>query len=413
MVHTPRVVVGMSGGVDSSVAALLLKEQGFEVIGIFMKNWDDTDETGHCTAEDDFADVRRVAEHIGIPYYAINFEEAYRERVFEYFLSEYRLGRTPNPDVMCNREIKFGEFLDAALKLGADYVAMGHYARRYPAVLAPRSGPTSADASVHEFFDQQAASDAASGKVLLLRGVDPKKDQSYFLHQLDQKQLSRALFPIGAFTKDEVRRIARDKGLATAHKKDSTGICFIGERDFRAFLKSYLPARPGAIVDVDSGRVIGEHAGLMYYTHGQRQGLGIGGGVGHGAPWFVAEKDVGTNVLYVAEGKDHPALYATRLVARSVHWISGTAPKEGMHLFAKFRYRQSDQGVRIRYHQDGAVEVIFDTPQRAITPGQSVVFYEGDVCLGGGVIDQVERPYFMERKMHVSEALARVLMVDA
>ncbi|PTQ56001.1 MAG: tRNA-specific 2-thiouridylase MnmA [Candidatus Carbobacillus altaicus] len=402
MSHTPRVVVGMSGGVDSSVAALILKEQGFDVIGVFMKNWDDTDEMGHCTAEDDFADVRKVAEQIGIPYYALNFEKEYRERVFDYFLSEYRLGRTPNPDVMCNREIKFGEFLDAALKLGADYVAMGHYARRFPTVDALQA------------TGQGTPEDGCDvPKVALLRGVDQKKDQSYFLHQLHQQQLSRALFPIGDFTKEEVRRIARDKGLATADKKDSTGICFIGERDFRTFLKTYLPARPGPIVDVESGRVIGEHAGLMYYTHGQRQGLGIGGGVGSGAPWFVAEKDVGTNVLYVAEGREHPALYATRLVASGVNWISGAQPEDGTHLAAKFRYRQSDQGVRIRLLPEGSVEVIFDTAQRAITPGQSVVFYEGDVCLGGGVIDQVERPYFMTRTIDISETLARVLMVDA
>lgn len=359
-----RVVVGMSGGVDSSVAAYLLKEQGYEVIGLFMKNWDEADEWGRCTADEDFADVRRVATQIEIPYYSVNFEKEYKERVFAYFLEEYRRGRTPNPDVMCNPEIKFGEFLKKAMEIGADLVAMGHYAR------------------VRE----------KDGLFYLLRGVDERKDQSYFLHRLDQDQLSKAIFPLGEMTKQEVRGIAERIGLATAKKKDSTGICFIGERDFKAFLKQYLPARPGDIVNVDDGRVIGKHDGLMYYTYGQRSGLGIGG-VGTGEPWFVAEKDLDRNILYVAQGEKHPALYATSLTAERVNWILGAPPASTFTCTAKFRYRQPDQEVEVIVGEE-EVEVRFLNPQKAITPGQAVVFYDGEICLGGGFIDRVERPYF-------------------
>jgi tRNA-specific 2-thiouridylase len=273
-----RVVVGMSGGVDSSVAALLLKEQGYEVIGLFMKNWDDTDETGHCTAAEDFEDVRRVASHLGIPYYSVNFEKEYAERVFSYFLEEYRRGRTPNPDILCNREIKFGEFLNKALQLGADRIATGHYAR-----LAEEGG-----------------------EYRLLRGADPDKDQSYFLYALNQEQLSKAIFPIGHLRKREVREIAEKAGLPTAKKKDSTGICFIGERNFKEFLSQYLPAQPGEMRTL-SGEYKGRHDGLMYYTLGQRRGLGIGGS-GTGEPWFVVGKDLEKNILYVEQGRDHPAL---------------------------------------------------------------------------------------------------------
>ncbi|WP_019423636.1 tRNA 2-thiouridine(34) synthase MnmA [Paenibacillus sp. OSY-SE] len=357
-----RVVVGMSGGVDSSVTALLLKQQGYDVIGIFMKNWDDTDEFGHCTAEEDAEDVRRVCEQIGIPYYTVNFEEQYFDKVFSYFLDEYRRGRTPNPDVMCNREIKFGEFLQKALDLGADYLATGHYAR----VVHEDSGHT------------------------LLRGIDSNKDQTYFLNALSQEQLAKAMFPIGHLPKPEVRRLAEAAGLATAKKKDSTGVCFIGERNFKQFLSQYLPAQPGEMVDIRTNEVMGRHDGLMYYTLGQRQGLGIGGS-GTGEPWFVAEKDLQHNILYVVQGDHHPSLYSTGLLASQVNWISGDMPEGPIRCTAKFRYRQPDQGVTLMKNADGTVEVTFDEHQRAVTPGQAVVFYDGEVCLGGGTIDAVRK----------------------
>ncbi|WP_046227119.1 tRNA 2-thiouridine(34) synthase MnmA [Paenibacillus dauci] len=362
-----RVVVGMSGGVDSSVTALLLKEQGYDVIGIFMKNWDDTDEFGNCTAEDDAEDVRRVCEQIGIPYYTVNFEKEYFDKVFSYFLDEYKRGRTPNPDVMCNREIKFGEFLNKALDLGADYVATGHYAR-----------------VIEE-----------DGQYKLLRGVDNNKDQTYFLNALSQQQLSKAMFPIGHLPKPEVRRIAAEANLYTAKKKDSTGVCFIGERNFREFLSNYLPAKSGEMVDIATGEVKGRHDGLMYYTLGQRQGLGIGGS-GNGNPWFVADKDLEKNILYVVQGDAHPSLYSTGLIASGVNWIDGSTPAAGTTVTcaAKFRYRQPDQGVTLTWQEDGTVHVQFDVQQKAITPGQAVVFYDGDLCLGGGTIDVVEKvPY--------------------
>lgn len=352
-----RVVVGMSGGVDSSVAALLLKQQGYDVIGIFMKNWDDTDEFGHCTATEDFEDVARVCEQIGIPYYGVNFEKEYMERVFQYFLDEYRKGRTPNPDVMCNKEIKFKELLDRALELGADYLATGHYAR------------------VRQ----------VDGRCELIRAVDDNKDQTYFLHTLQQHPLSRAMFPIGDLPKPKVREIAAANGLATATKKDSTGICFIGERNFRQFLSTYLPAQPGEMRTVD-GQRIGRHDGLMYYTIGQRHGLGIGG-VGTGEPWFVVDKDLQNNVLIVAQGDDHPRLYALSLTASQLSWVAEEPPAQEFRCTAKFRYRQPDQPVTVRLTGQDTCEVVFDTPQRAITPGQSVVLYEGDVCLGGGIIE--------------------------
>ncbi|WP_018757096.1 tRNA 2-thiouridine(34) synthase MnmA [Paenibacillus terrigena] len=360
-----RVIVGMSGGVDSSVTALLLKEQGYDVIGIFMKNWDDTDEFGHCTAEDDAEDVRRVCEQIGIPYYTVNFEKQYFDKVFSYFLDEYKRGRTPNPDVMCNREIKFGEFLQKAMDLGADYLATGHYAR-----------------VVEE-----------DGEFKLLRGVDSNKDQTYFLNALNQQQLSKAMFPIGHLPKKEVRRIAEEAGLATAKKKDSTGVCFIGERNFKEFLSNYLPAKSGKMVDIRTGEVKGQHDGLMYYTLGQRQGLGIGGS-GSGEPWFVADKDLEQNILYVVQGDQHISLYSHGLTATGVNWIRGNdevVPGESMRCTAKFRYRQPDQGVTITWLTADTAEVKFDQPQKAVTPGQAVVFFDGDVCLGGGTIDQVHK----------------------
>lgn len=355
-----RVVVGMSGGVDSSVTALLLKQQGFDVIGVFMKNWDDTDEFGICTAEEDAEDVRRVCDQIGIPYYTVNFEEEYRDKVFEYFLEEYRRGRTPNPDVMCNREIKFGEFLQKALDLGAEVIATGHYAR----------------VALH------------NGQYELQRGVDTNKDQSYFLHALNQSQLARAMFPIGHLNKPDVRKIAEAAGLATAKKRDSTGVCFIGERNFKEFLSQYLPAKPGNMVDLVSGDVKGRHDGLMYYTLGQRQGLGIGGS-GNGEPWFVADKDLESNTLYVVQGDTHSSLYSVALTASDVNWISPEALLAPIRCTAKFRYRQPDQGVTITPQENGCFHVSFDTPQKAITPGQAVVFYDGAVCLGGGTIDKV------------------------
>ncbi|MFC5650137.1 tRNA 2-thiouridine(34) synthase MnmA [Paenibacillus solisilvae] len=359
-----RVVVGMSGGVDSSVTALLLKQQGYDVIGIFMKNWDDTDEFGQCTAEEDAEDVRRVCDQIGIPYYTVNFEKAYFEKVFTYFLDEYRLGRTPNPDVMCNREIKFGDFLRKAVDLGADYLATGHYARleRLP-----------------------------GGETKLLRGEDSNKDQTYFLSALNQDQLRKAMFPIGHLPKPEVRRIAEQFGLATAKKKDSTGVCFIGERNFKQFLSGYLPAQPGAMIDIETGETKGRHDGLMYYTLGQRQGLGIGGS-GNGEPWFVAAKDLKENILYVVQGDQHPSMYSISLTATGVNWISPKRPEGSIQVTAKFRYRQPDQGVTLTFKEDGTTaEVVFDKPQKAITPGQAVVFYDGDVCLGGGTIDIVHQ----------------------
>ncbi|MET3699998.1 tRNA (5-methylaminomethyl-2-thiouridylate)-methyltransferase [Bacillus oleivorans] len=353
-----RVVVGMSGGVDSSVTALLLKEQGYDVVGIFMKNWDDTDENGVCTATEDYNDVIRVCNQIGIPYYAVNFEKQYWEKVFTYFLDEYKEGRTPNPDVMCNKEIKFKAFLEHAFQLGADYVATGHYAR------------TARD---------------ENGEVKLLRGVDQNKDQTYFLNQLSQEQLQRVMFPIGELEKKEVREKAKEADLATAHKKDSTGICFIGERDFKEFLSQYLPAQPGDMRTLD-GKKVGKHDGLMYYTIGQRHGLGIGGA---GDPWFVIGKNVETNTLYVGQSFENDALYSDALIATKVNWIpAGKMPKT-FECTAKFRYRQPDHPVTVYVNDDGTVKVEFHGSVRAVTPGQSVVLYDGEECLGGGTIDQV------------------------
>ncbi|MCA0755228.1 tRNA 2-thiouridine(34) synthase MnmA [Paenibacillus sp. N4] len=357
-----RVVVGMSGGVDSSVTALLLKQQGYDVVGIFMKNWDDTDEFGHCTAEEDAEDVRRVCDQIGIPYYTVNFERQYYDKVFTYFLDEYKRGRTPNPDVMCNREIKFGDFLQRAMELGADYLATGHYAR------VERSG----------------------GVTKLLRGVDSNKDQTYFLSALNQKQLAKAMFPIGHLPKPEVRRIAEEAGLYTAKKKDSTGVCFIGERNFKTFLSGYLPAQSGDMIDIRSGELKGRHDGLMYYTLGQRQGLGIGGS-GSGEPWFVADKDLERNILYVVQGEQHPSLYSQSLTATGMNWIVPGAGSGPVRCTAKFRYRQQDQGVTVTMTGDDTATIVFDKPQKAVTPGQAVVLYDGDVCLGGGTIDTVQK----------------------
>ncbi|WHY70678.1 tRNA 2-thiouridine(34) synthase MnmA [Fictibacillus enclensis] len=352
-----RVVIGMSGGVDSSVAALMLKQQGYDVIGIFMKNWDDTDEFGVCTATEDYNDVIAVANQIGIPYYAVNFEKEYWDKVFTYFLEEYKAGRTPNPDVICNKEIKFKAFLDHAMSLGADFVATGHYAR------------------VAE----------QDGEVKMLRGVDENKDQTYFLNQLSQEQIEKVMFPIGELNKPQIRQMAAEAGLATAKKKDSTGICFIGERDFKDFLSNYLPAKPGEMRTLD-GDFKGKHDGLMYYTIGQRHGLGIGGS---GEPWFVVGKDLTENVLFVEQGFDHESLYSESLTAVQPSWMSNKPMEKTFHCTAKFRYRQPDKGVTVNLLDDGKLHVVFDEPQRAITPGQAVVFYDGDICLGGATIDEV------------------------
>ncbi|MFC4320893.1 tRNA 2-thiouridine(34) synthase MnmA [Litchfieldia salsa] len=352
-----RVVVGMSGGVDSSVAALLLKQQGYDVIGIFMKNWDDTDENGFCTATEDYEDVIKVCNQIGIPYYAVNFEKQYWDKVFTYFLEEYKAGRTPNPDVMCNKEIKFKAFLEHALTLGADYLATGHYARV-------------------EYRD---------GEYKMLRGIDENKDQTYFLNQLGQEQLSKVMFPIGNIEKSKVRELAKEANLATATKKDSTGICFIGERNFKEFLSGYLPAQPGNMQTL-SGEVKGKHDGLMYYTIGQRHGLGIGGS---GDPWFVVGKDLEKNILYVDQGFHNDLLYSESIVATNIAWVSDKKPNEPFKCTAKFRYRQQDNVVTVHIIDDHNVRIIFDEPIRAITPGQAVVFYHDEECLGGGTIDQV------------------------
>jgi tRNA-specific 2-thiouridylase len=353
------VVVGLSGGVDSSVAAWLLKQQGYEVIGLFMKNWEDDDDSEYCSSRQDWLDAASVADRIGIDIEAVNFAAEYKERVFAEFLREYAAGRTPNPDVLCNAEIKFKAFLDHALRLGADRIATGHYAR------------------VRE-TDQGFE---------LLRGLDPAKDQSYFLHRLDQAQLARTLFPVGELEKTTVRRIAADIGLHNARKKDSTGICFIGERPFREFLGRYLPTRPGPM-QTPEGKTVGEHMGLAFYTLGQRKGIGLGGSqTGNGQPWFVAGKDLQRNVLIVVQGHDHPLLHSRALRAASASWVAGRPPADGKMLGAKTRYRQSD--ATCRFQSDGAdvFTLTFDTPQWAVTPGQSAVVYAGEVCLGGGVIE--------------------------
>ncbi len=354
-----HVIVGMSGGVDSSVAALLLLEQGYRVEGLFMKNWDEDDGTEYCTARADLADAQAVCDRIGIHLHTANFAAEYWDRVFEHFLAEYSAGRTPNPDILCNKEIKFKAFLDYAIELGADFIATGHYAR--------------------------VRQNNSQGE--LLKGLDPNKDQSYFLHAVNGEQFAKTLFPVGELPKTRVREIAREQGLVTHDKKDSTGICFIGERRFKDFLQRYLPAQPGAIEDVD-GRVLGEHHGLMYHTIGQRQGLGIGGIHGGGdEPWYVVEKDLMRNVLIVAQGTDHPRLYKNALRLSQIHWISGEAPKLPLRCRAKTRYRQPDQDCIVSV-SEGDYVVHFDQPQRAITPGQSAVLYLDDVCLGGGVIEQ-------------------------
>ena len=358
-----KVLVGMSGGVDSSVAALLLQRDGIEVAGLFMRNWSD-DGSGDCRAEDDRRDAVAVCGKLGIPIHFRDFSREYRDGVFSHFLAEYAAGRTPNPDVLCNREIKFKHFLDAARDLGAGRIATGHYAR------VRHHG----------------------GAFQLLRALDRGKDQSYFLHQLGQEQLAATIFPLGELHKDEVRRIASEAGLPTAAKKDSTGICFIGERDFREFLARYLPMRAGEIRTPDGAR-IGEHPGTFFYTLGQREGLQLGGVCGRPqAPWFVVGKDIARNILYVDQGHDSPWLQSQGLWSEPVHWIAGAPPAARFACTAQTRYRQPDEACDVLVRDDGRVEVRFARPQRAVTPGQSLVLYDGDVCLGGGVIERTDAP---------------------
>lgn len=359
MSRAERVIVGLSGGVDSAVAASLLLEQGYAVEGLFMKNWDEDDGTEYCTAKADLADAEGVCRLLGIHLHTASFAAEYWDTVFEYFLAEYRAGRTPNPDVLCNREIKFKIFVEYAEMLGAQRIATGHYARL----------------------------EWRGSELRLLKGRDPAKDQTYFLHAVPASQLAKCLFPVGGLTKREVRRIAHERGLAVAEKKDSTGICFIGERRFADFLHRYLPAQPGEIRSLD-GACLGGHVGLMYYTYGQRQGLGIGGVKGcPEEPWYVVDKDFDANVLLVAQGSAHPALLSSALRCSNVHWIDG-APASDAHLGAKIRYRQPDQPCRLDALGNGRYEVRFEAPQRAVTPGQFVVFYEDQHCLGGAVIDE-------------------------
>ncbi|MBQ5766538.1 MAG: tRNA 2-thiouridine(34) synthase MnmA [Burkholderiaceae bacterium] len=357
-----RVVVGLSGGVDSAVSAYLLKQQGYDVIGLFMKNWEDDDDSEYCSSRQDFIDAVAVADTVGIDIEAVNFAKEYKDRVFADFLREYSAGRTPNPDVLCNAEIKFKAFLDHAMNMGAELIATGHYAR---------------------------VRKAADGRTQLLRGLDETKDQSYFLHRLTQEQISKAIFPVGELRKTQVRQIAEEIGLPNAKKKDSTGICFIGERPFREFLNRYLPTKPGPMRTTD-GKLVGEHIGLAFYTLGQRKGIGVGGSKdGNGEPWFVAKKDMATNTLWIAQGHDHPWLLSHELTAVMPSWVSGEAPAAGSELTVKTRYRQVDGACRVARSDGEAFTLEFDTPQWAVTPGQSAVIYDGEVCLGGGFIDQI------------------------
>ncbi|MBQ4558017.1 MAG: tRNA 2-thiouridine(34) synthase MnmA [Clostridia bacterium] len=364
MSNKKTVVVGMSGGVDSSVAAALLLEQGYNVIGLFMNNWEEKDENGCCTSITDYEDVKRVCTKLNIPYYSVNFSKEYMDRVFSYFLKEYSAGRTPNPDVLCNREIKFGPFKDFAKSLGADFIATGHYAK--------------------SVVDDK-------GKVRLLKAKDLNKDQTYFLNQLSQEQLQGVLFPLGDLEKPVVRQIAEKYGLITFDKKDSTGICFIGEKRFKQFLQNYIPAKAGKIMDLD-GNVVGEHQGVMFYTLGQRRGLDLGGVAGgNGDRWFVIDKDVKNNILYVSQGEDDK-LFSVGLKSDVVNWINKPNEVE-FECFAKFRYRQPDQGVKVKVNSNNTLDISFNEKQRAVTPGQFVVLYKeynGEMeCLGGAVIDKV------------------------
>jgi tRNA-specific 2-thiouridylase len=359
-----KVVVGMSGGVDSSVSAYLLKEQGYQVEGLFMKNWEEDDNDEYCAAAEDLKDAQAVSDKLGITLHTINFAAEYWDNVFEYFLAEYKAGRTPNPDIMCNKEIKFKAFLEfAAEELSADYIATGHYVQR----------------------------SNESGNWKMLRGLDDNKDQSYFLYTLGEQHIAQTLFPIGHLEKPKVREIALEQDLVTHDKKDSTGICFIGERKFKDFLAQYLPAQPGEI-ETAEGRVIGKHEGLMYHTLGQRKGLLIGGMKEYGEePWYVVDKDIERNVLIVGQGANHPRLYSTGLVADQLHWVDRKGPQQAIRCTVKTRYRQQDIPCQITPNPDGSLLVKFDEPQKAVTPGQSAVFYQNEICLGGGIIENYIR----------------------
>lgn len=355
-----KVVVGMSGGVDSSVAAHLLLEQGFQVEGLFMKNWEEDDGTEYCTAKEDLADAQSVCDSLGIHLHSANFSAEYWDNVFAHFLKEYAAGRTPNPDVLCNREIKFKAFLEYANELGADFIATGHYVRKRITATGTQ----------------------------LLKGLDNNKDQSYFLCEVNEACLEQSLFPVGELDKSEVRKLAEQLGLSTHDKKDSTGICFIGERKFKDFLEQYIPAQPGTIETME-GDEIGKHSGLMFYTHGQRQGLGIGGLQNRDdAPWYVVDKDLKRNVLLVAQGPEHKALFLSRLIASKPAWVNGSVAEMPLRCTAKIRYRQADQDCTITALADELIQVDFDQPQRAVTPGQYAVFYQGERCLGGSIIEQ-------------------------
>lgn len=357
-----KVIVGMSGGVDSSVSAYLLKQQGYQVEGLFMKNWEEDDNDEYCAAAEDLADAQQVCDKLGIELHTVNFAAEYWDNVFEYFLQEYRSGRTPNPDIICNKEIKFKAFLEFADEiLDADYIATGHYVRR----------------------------GESDGHWQMLRGLDNNKDQSYFLYTLAEKHIGKTLFPVGELEKPEVRRIAEEQGLITHNKKDSTGICFIGERKFKDFLQQYIPAQPGDI-ETPEGKVIGRHDGLMYHTLGQRKGLHIGGLKDASEdPWYVVAKDLERNVLIAGQGADHPLLYSNGLMANQLHWVDRKGPQEKTALTVKTRYRQQDIPCTVEPVGDDQLKVIFDKPEKAVTPGQSAVFYQGDVCLGGGIINSV------------------------
>ncbi|NIH15621.1 tRNA 2-thiouridine(34) synthase MnmA [Serratia symbiotica] len=356
-----KVIVGISGGVDSSVTAYLLQQQGYQVAGLFMKNWEEDDDEEYCSAAADLADAQAVCDKLGIKLHTVNFAAEYWDNVFELFLEEYQAGRTPNPDILCNKEIKFKAFLEfAAENLGADFIATGHYVR-------------------HQDVD---------GKCRLLRGIDSNKDQSYFLYTLSHEQVAQSLFPVGELEKPQVRRIAEQLALVTAKKKDSTGICFIGERKFRDFLGRYLPAQPGLIVSVD-GQTVGKHKGLMYHTLGQRKGLGIGGMKDSSEePWYVVDKDVANNMLVVAQGHDHRRLMSAGLIAQQLHWVDRMLRSEPFRCTVKTRYRQQDILCRVTPLDDKLIEVRFDEPVAAVTPGQSAVFYQGEICIGGGIIEQ-------------------------
>jgi tRNA-specific 2-thiouridylase len=365
MNNQQTIIVGMSGGVDSSVSALLLKQQGYRVIGLFMKNWEEENENGHCTSAEDYNDVRKVCETLEIPYYGVNFVEDYRQQVFELFIQDFKRGLTPNPDILCNKEIKFKTFLNKAKELGGDYLATGHYAQ----------------------IGQ------INGKSGLLKGKDHQKDQSYFLYTLTSEILNKVKFPIGHLEKSEVRQLARQHGLATSEKKDSTGICFIGERHFRSFLSQYIGAQPGTFQTLE-GKIVGKHMGAAYYTIGQRKGMGIGG---QGEAWFVVGKDIDNGIVYVEQGANHPALFSDELIATDLSWVV-KEPAFPLICQSKVRYRQVDHPCTLQWIKDGRAKVTFPAPQRAVTPGQSVVFYDGDICLGGGVIAEVGLSYYHQGK---------------